>query len=77
MERLMKNQNANETDFEKQFKEDLEKATALSMESLALEEFHRNKSLQLPSGSSVTDGGSSSPGPSSFMTFSTCKLFIA
>lgn len=76
----MNNQNANETDFEKQFKDDLEKATALSMETLALEEFHRNRSLQLPSGSSVTDsggGGGSSPSTSGLMTFSTCKYFIA
>lgn len=73
----MKNQNANETDIEKQFKEDLEKATALSLETLALEEFHRNKSLH-SSGSSVIDGGSgsgssSSPSTSGFMKFSTCK----
>lgn len=72
------NQNANETDIEKQFKEDLEKATALSLETLALEEFHRNKSLQ-SSGSSVIDGGgggssgsSNSPSTSGFMKFSTC-----
>ena len=44
MDRAIKNQNANETDYDKQFKEDLEKATALSMETLALEEFRRNRS---------------------------------
>lgn len=71
MERLMENQNVNETDIDKQFKEDLEKATALSLETLALEEFHRNRSLQL-SGSSVTDGG---PSTSGVMKFSTCKYF--
>lgn len=33
------------TDYEKKFKEDLERAQALSLESLALEQF-RNKRLQ-------------------------------
>uniref|UniRef100_T1H169 Uncharacterized protein n=1 Tax=Megaselia scalaris TaxID=36166 RepID=T1H169_MEGSC len=32
-----------EVDYEKQFKDDLEKATALSLETLALEEFRRSK----------------------------------
>lgn len=64
----MKSRNANETDSDKQFKEDLEKATALSLETLALEEYHRNRSLQL-SGSSVTDGD---PSTSGVMKFSTC-----
>lgn len=65
MERF-KNQNVNETDYDKQFKEDLEKATALSLETLALEQFHRNKSQH---GGSVTDG----PTVSGAMKFSTCK----
>lgn len=69
----MKNQNANETDFDKQFKDDLEKATALSLETLALEEFHRNRSLQL-AGSSVTDGSSSGMATTSgVMKYSSCK----
>lgn len=33
----------NETDYDKQFQEDIEKATALSMETLALDQFKRNK----------------------------------
>lgn len=65
MERF-KNQNVNETDYDKQFKEDLEKATALSLETLALEQFRRNKSQH---GTSVTDG----PMASGAMKFSTCK----
>lgn len=65
MERF-KNQNANETDYDKQYKEDMEKAAALSMETLALEEFRRNKSLH---SSTVTDGISTN----SVMKFSTCK----
>lgn len=35
--------NSIETDYEKQFREDLEKATALSMETLALDQYRRNK----------------------------------
>lgn len=66
----MKNQNVNETDYDKQFKEDLEKAAALSMESLALEEFRRNKTLHYSS-STVTDGSSTS----GVIKFSTCKYF--
>lgn len=69
MERFFKNQNANETDYDKQFKEDLEKATALSLETLALEEFHRNKSGHL---SSATDISSTS----SAVKFSSCKLIL-
>lgn len=70
MERIMKNQNANETDYDKQFNEDLEKATALSLETLALEEFRRNKSLHLSSAGSysMTDGSSTS----NAMKFSSC-----
>lgn len=35
--------NPNESELERQFREDLEKATALSMETLALDQFRRNK----------------------------------
>lgn len=35
--------NPNESEAERQFREDLEKATALSMETLALDQFRRNK----------------------------------
>ncbi len=35
--------NPNESEHERQFREDLEKATALSMETLALDQFRRNK----------------------------------
>lgn len=71
MERFKnQNQNANETDYDKQFKEDMEKAAALSMESLALEEFHRNKSHHSTTTSTtVTDGISTT----NVMKFSTCK----
>lgn len=62
------NKNTNETDSDKQFQEDLEKATALSLETLALEEFHRNK-LHLHSSNDVSSA-------SSIIKFSTCKWFI-
>lgn len=39
----MANVNPNESEYERQFREDLEKATALSMETLALDQFRRNK----------------------------------
>lgn len=39
----MANVNPNESEHERQFREDLEKATALSMETLALDQFRRNK----------------------------------
>lgn len=39
----MANVNPNESDIERQFREDLEKATALSMETLALDQFRRKK----------------------------------
>lgn len=35
--------NPNESEYDKQFREDLEKATALSMETLALDQFRRKK----------------------------------
>lgn len=35
--------NPNESEHDRQFREDLEKATALSMETLALDQFRRNK----------------------------------
>lgn len=35
-----------ETDYEKQYQEDLERAQALSLESLALEEFKNKKRLK-------------------------------
>lgn len=35
--------NHNESDYDKQFQDDLEKATALSLETLALDQFKRNK----------------------------------
>ena len=35
--------NSLESDYDRQFREDLEKATALSMETLALDQFRRNK----------------------------------
>lgn len=70
MDRLAKNQNANETDYEKQFKEDLEKATALSMETIALEQFRRNKSLRLSSESDMTSASTS-------MKFSSCESIYA
>lgn len=67
MDRIMKNQNANETDYDKQFKEDLERATALSMETMALEEFRRNRSMH-----SVAAGDLSITSSSSSMKFSSC-----
>lgn len=39
----MANVNPNESEYERQFRDDLEKATALSMETLALDQFRRNK----------------------------------
>lgn len=39
----MANLNPNESEHERQFREDLEKATALSMETLALDQFRRKK----------------------------------
>lgn len=39
----MANVNTNESEYDRQFREDLEKATALSMETLALDQFRRNK----------------------------------
>lgn len=57
--------NQNETEYDKRFQEDLEKATALSLETLALEEFRRNK-LHLTSVNDVS-------GASSIIKFSTCK----
>lgn len=44
--------NPNESEYERQFREDLEKATALSMETLALDQFRRNK---LYSSDSISD----------------------
>lgn len=35
--------NSTETDYDKQYHDDLEKATALSMETLALDQYRRNK----------------------------------
>lgn len=72
MDRVIKNQNANETDFDKQFKEDLERATALSLETLALEEFRRNRSLQTLGGTAA--GDLSSVSSSSSMKFSSCMF---
>jgi phosphatidylinositol-4-phosphate 3-kinase len=47
----MSNQQMSEA--ERQFQADLEKATALSMESLALEEFRRKKRTSIPSPATV------------------------
>lgn len=67
----MKNQNANETDYDKQYNEDLERATALSLETLALEEFRRNRSLQ-----SVGAGDQPNVSSSSSMKFSSCMCVV-
>lgn len=74
MDRVIKNQNANETDYDKQYNEDLERATALSLETLALEEFRRNRSLQSVSATGATGatGDLSSASSSSSMKFSSC-----
>lgn len=61
--------NPTESDYDKQFQEDLEKATALSMETLAMDQFKRNK-LQY----SHSDVSSSS---STGMFYkSQCKCFL-
>lgn len=60
----------NETDYDKQFKEDMEKATALSLETLALEEFRRrNKSLHISTPTDI-------PSTSNTMKFSSCKFYF-
>lgn len=73
MDRVIKNQNANETDYDKQFKEDMEKATALSMETLALEEFQRKRPLHSVG---VNAGDLSGVSSSSSMKFSSCMCTI-
>lgn len=47
-------------DYEKQFQEDLERAQALSLESLALEQF-KNKKMQELNRSATTIAASSKP----------------
>lgn len=56
-------------DYDKKFQEDLEKAAALSLETLALEQFRRNKFPY----SSATDVSTSSTGDE-ISKSSTCKL---
>lgn len=56
--RKMANVNPNESEYERQFREDLEKATALSMETLALDQFRRNKLYSNDSRSEHTAYGS-------------------
>lgn len=79
MDRVVKNQNANETDIDKQFKDDLERATALSLETLALEEFRRNRSLHSVGGAAAavaTTSELSSVISASSMKFSSCMFQI-
>lgn len=65
MDRVIKNQNVIETEHDKQFKDDLEKATALSLETLALEQFRRNRS---------SAGGDDLSTGSNSMRFSSCMF---
>lgn len=54
---------------EKKFEEDIEKAKALSLETMALDQYHRNK-LQYASVHNVTDGSQNQ------LKLSTCKFLL-